>query len=87
MTGLYITHNRVVLRLNDTYSLSIVQGNGLYGDESTGTVEVGLLHSTDGLIGNPRGWVDGPDLVYIINSLLNPKKTKEEAVDVGDDDV
>jgi len=63
---LYGKASRVVVKINDKYSLSIIQGHGCRGDEKTGTVEVGVLSYDQKLIGRPKNYVNGKELAELI---------------------
>jgi len=64
------TSQRIVLKLTDEISLSIIQGRGCMGNEKDGTVEVGILR--DGfLAANPFEYYDGQCLADLINTVIS----------------
>ena len=61
---------RIVLKLTDNISLSIIQGAGCMGNEKDGTVEVGILR--DGFLSaNPFEYYDGQCLADLINTVIS----------------
>lgn len=65
---------RIVLKLTDNISLSIIQGMGCMGNEKDGTVEVGILR--DGfLAANPFEYYDGQCLADLINTVISDVAT------------
>jgi len=50
--------------------ISITQGEGMMGDRSDGTVEIGLLNNKGILVGDPLEYVDGSQLHQILEGML-----------------
>ncbi len=65
---------QVYLDLGQGVHLSVIQGDGTMGKLSRGTVEVCLVKANGGgLIGEPGGGLDGPQLVQFIASYLQDR--------------
>lgn len=64
------TSQRIVLKLTDEISLSIIQGMGCMGNVQDGTVEVGILRDGS-LSGTPFEYNDGQCLADLINMIIS----------------
>lgn len=65
---LYGDRNKIVLKINDDISLSILQGDCCCGKAENGTVEIGVLYKGY-LMGEPHGYRSAEDLVQIIYDM------------------
>ena len=62
--------NNMIIKMPDGTYISITQGEGMMGDRSDGTVEIGLLNNKGILIGDPLEYVDGSQLHQILEGML-----------------
>jgi|TARA_R110000782_G_scaffold16721_2_gene47576 hypothetical protein len=62
--------NNMTIKMPDGTRISITQGEGMMGDRSDGTVEIGILNDKGILMGDPRGYVDGSQLHQILEGML-----------------
>ena len=62
--------NNMIIKMPDGTRISITQGEGMMGDRSDGTVEIGLLNNKGLLVGDPLEYVDGSQLHQILEGML-----------------
>jgi len=62
--------NNMIIKMPDGTYISITQGEGMMGDRSDGTVEIGLLNNKGILVGDPLEYVDGSQLHQILEGML-----------------
>jgi len=62
--------NNMIIKMPDGTYISITQGEGMMGDRSDGTVEIGLLNNKGLLVGDPLEYVDGSQLHQILEGML-----------------
>ena len=62
--------NNMIIKMPDGTYISITQGEGMMGNRSDGTVEIGLLNNKGILVGDPLEYVDGSQLHQILEGML-----------------